>query len=76
MVLSWQAAGDVARSETLQLTQDRASHVFEAIASPIEYRVQGDDGSETETYSITPIDPLFVSDLVVGASPHSLRRPA
>ena len=65
VLLSWQAAGDIARSETLELTRDRASHVFEAIASPIEYRVQGDDGSESETYSIIPIDPLFVSDLVL-----------
>jgi len=66
VLVSWQAAGDVARNERLELTQERASHVFEAIASPIEYRVQGDDGSETETYLITPIDPLFVSDLVLG----------
>ena len=66
VLLSWQAAGDIARNERLELTRERASHVFEAIASPIEYRVQGDDGSETETYSIIPIDPLFVSDFVLG----------
>ena len=66
VLLLWQAAGDIARTERLELRQDRVAHVFEAVASPIEYRVQGDDGSETETYSIIPIDPLFVSDLVVG----------
>ena len=66
VLVSWQAAGDVARNERLEVRRERASHVFEAIASPIEYRVQGDDGSETETYSITPIDPLFVSDRVLG----------
>ena len=66
MLVSWQAAGDVARNERLEVRRERVSHVFEAIASPIEYRVQGDDGSETETYAITPIDPLFVSDLVLG----------
>lgn len=65
VLLSWQAAGDIARNESIELTQDRAAHVFEAIAAPIEYRVRGDDGSETETYSIIPIDPLFVSDLVL-----------
>ena len=68
VLLSWQAAGDIARSETLELTRDRASHVFETITSPIGYRVQGDDGGESETYSIIPIDPLFVSDLVLSVT--------
>jgi hypothetical protein len=65
VLLSWQAAGDIARTETLELAQDRASHLFQAIGSPIEYRVRGEDGSETETYSIIPVDPLFVSDFVL-----------
>jgi len=73
VLLSWQAAGEVARTARLNVTQDGSSHVFNAVGSEIEYRVQGDDGSETTTYRIVPIDPLFVSDLVLGVvyPPHT-----
>jgi len=72
-VLSWQAEGDVVRSERLVLAGDRASFTFRSVGAPIEYRVVGDDGSESDRYMIVPIDPLFVSDLVVGVvyPPHT-----
>ena len=63
--LAWQAAGDVARTQRLDLVGGRASHIFEAVSATIEYRVETEDGGGTVTYRIVPIDPLFVSDLVV-----------
>lgn len=71
--LVWQEAGAVARSRRLSVLGGRASYVFEAVSAATEYRVRSDEGSETETYRIVPIDPLFVSDLVVGVEypPHT-----
>jgi hypothetical protein len=63
--LAWQAAGEVAYTQRLDLVGGRASHVLEAVTAATEYRVETDDGSGTRTFTITPIDPLFVSDLVI-----------
>ncbi|MDH3206227.1 MAG: hypothetical protein OEO79_06420 [Gemmatimonadota bacterium] len=73
VALSWQAAGDVARSQLLNVDQGRATHVFEAVTATTEYRVELPDGSGTATYTIVPIDPLFVSDLVIEVTypPHT-----
>lgn len=65
VTLSWQAAGDVARSARLRVVEGRAAHVFRGVNAPMEYSVRGDDGAVTETFHVTPVDPLFVSDLVV-----------
>jgi hypothetical protein len=73
VALAWQAAGDVARSQLLPVDQGRATHVFEDVSARIEYRVELPDGSGTETYTIVPIDPLFVSELVIDVTypPHT-----
>ena len=63
--LAWQAAGDVAYTQRLDLVGGRASYIFEAVTAATEYRVETEDGSGTQTFTITPIDPLFVSDLVI-----------
>jgi len=72
-VLSWQAAGDVARTEVLELIEERGGYLFRSVGAPIDYHVTGDDGSETERFRISPIDPLFVSDLIVSVvyPPHT-----
>lgn len=64
--LLYQAAGDIARSSLLEVEGGVTSFVFEAVSAATEYRVRAADGAQTETYRIVPIDPLFVSDLVVG----------
>jgi len=73
LALAWQATGDVARSQLLAVEQGRSTHVFEAVSATTEYRVELPDGSGTETYTIVPIDPLFVSDLVIEVTypPHT-----
>jgi hypothetical protein len=71
--LAWQAAGDIARTERLAVEGGRASHVFRTVSAPIDYRVTGDDGSESPEYRIDPIDPLFISDLILSVvyPPHT-----
>lgn len=71
--VAWQEAGEVARSEVLVVENGRAQHVFASVSATISYRVIGDAGMEAGPYSIVPIDPLFVSDLVVGVAypPHT-----
>ena len=73
----WQAAGDVSRTQQLQVSQGRASHVFQAVSATTEYRIQTAEGEESETYRIVPIDPLFVSDLMIGVTypPHTRMAP-
>jgi hypothetical protein len=63
--LLFQIAGDVARALPLAVTDGAARHLFEDVSATTEYRVRAADGAETETFRIVPIDPLFVSDLVV-----------
>ncbi len=63
--LAWQAAGDVARTETLTLADGVGTRRFEAVSATIEYRVRTPDGVLSEPYRIVPVDPLFVSDLRV-----------
>jgi len=63
--LAWQAAGDVARTETLVLADGAATRRFEAVSATIEYRVRTPDGFVSGPYRIVPVDPLFVSDLRV-----------
>ena len=73
VTLGWQAAGDIPRSEVLGLLEDRASYVFRGVGATIDYQVHAEDGGESEPYRITPIDPLFISELVVGITypPHT-----
>lgn len=64
--LEWQAAGDVARRADLPVDGGRARHRFEGVSARVTYRVRAADGSEAGPYTLTPVDPLFVRNLVVG----------
>lgn len=77
VVMAWQAAGEVARTATLPVDGGRAFHVFPSVGATIEYSVRGVEGFETPTYRVVPIDPLFVSDMVVGVlyPPHTGLEP-
>lgn len=63
--LAWQAAGDIARTETLTLEAGAGTRSFEAVSATIEYRVRTPDGLVSGPFRIVPVDPLFVSDLRV-----------
>jgi len=71
--LVWQSAGDAGPTETLVLTNGVAERTFQRISAAIEYRVGTPDGATTQTYRLTPVDPLFVSDLRVEVAypPHT-----
>ena len=71
--LTWQAAGDIARSTLLEVTNAQAAHVFRTVSASIEYRVMDDAGFVSGPYTIVPVDPLFVSDLVLSVTypPHT-----
>ena len=64
--LMWQSVGDVARTERLEVVDGRARHVLSAVTAATEYGVRGDVGRPSPRFLITPVDPLFVSDLTIG----------
>lgn len=66
--LAWQAAGEVAHTERVALSEGRGAHTFAAVSAPVEYRVRAPDGAEAGPFTITPVDPLFVSDLTISVS--------
>ena len=71
--VAWQAAGDIARSESLGVIDGRARHTFRTVSANIEYRVLDEAGNASPTYRIVPVDPLFVSDMVLSVAypPHT-----
>ncbi|MGB1841670.1 MAG: hypothetical protein ACPHWZ_11235 [Longimicrobiales bacterium] len=71
--VAWQAAGDIARSESLAVVEGRARHTFRTVSANIEYRVLDEAGNASPTYRIVPVDPLFVSDMVLSVAypPHT-----
>lgn len=63
--LRWQAAGDVARRETLPVAGGRAGFRLPRVSAPVTYRVVAPDGASSPEYRLTPVDPLFVTDVTV-----------
>ena len=76
--LHWQAAGDIARSETRAITAgDVAGFMFPIVSVELEYWAEAPDGARSEVYTLTPVDPLLVSDVRISLSfpPHTGRFP-
>lgn len=71
--VGWQAAGDVARVESLEVVDGRARFTFRSVSARIQYRALDQAGNESAAYAIVPVDPLFVSDLVLSVTypPHT-----
>lgn len=65
VTLHWQAAGDVARSAELAVADGRARHPFGAVTAGMVYRVDAPDGASAGEFTVTPRDPLFVTDVAV-----------
>ena len=63
VTLLWQAAGDIARTAVLTLDEDRAVHVFPSVTASMVYRVTAPDGAAAGEFTVTPRDPLFVTDV-------------
>lgn len=73
VVVAWQAAGDVARQEVVAVSEGQATFTFRTVSASIEYHVEDAAGNATGEYTITPVDPLFVSDMVLTVTypPHT-----
>ncbi|MEQ8328928.1 MAG: hypothetical protein RH859_00550 [Longimicrobiales bacterium] len=72
--VAWQAAGDVARTQTVILDEaGRGHHLLPAVSAQLEYEARAPDGARAGPYRIVPVDPLFVSDLRVEVAypPHT-----
>ena len=69
--VAWRAQGDVPRQRTLEVVADNATGLIPRIETTTTYWVTTPDGARSERYTITPVDPMLVADLVV-----ELRAPA
>jgi hypothetical protein len=63
--LRWQAAGDVVRTVEIPIEGGVGEHPFPEVTAALTYSLRAPDGAETREYLITPVDPLFVSDVTV-----------
>lgn len=63
--LRWQAAGDVVRTAEIPIEDGVGEYPFSEITAGLTYSIRAPDGAETPSYRITPVDPLFVSDVTV-----------
>lgn len=75
VTLHSRAPGDVPRADTREVGDGVASFRFNAIETAFEYWASAPDGSTSERYRVTPVDPLFVADLTLELTfpPHSGR---
>lgn len=65
VALWWQSAGDVAHSVDLPVVEGVARHAFPAVTAGMVYRVDAPDGAGAGEFTVTPRDPLFVTDVAV-----------
>ncbi len=63
--LHWRTPGDVPRVRELDVTGERARTRLGSIDGPTAYWVSAPDGAVSDTFRITPVDPLMLSDLVL-----------
>jgi len=77
VTVHWQAAGDVALEEMIELDGDRGAFVLRSVTARTDYWVQAPDGAMSPRYTLQPVDPLLVGDLTVRISfpPHTGRSP-
>ncbi len=65
VVLHWRAAGNVARERRVDLRSGVGATKLASIEARLSYWVTSPDGTESEHYTVTPVDPLLLSDLKV-----------
>ncbi len=77
VTVHWQAAGDVALEERLDVVADRAGLVLRTVTARTEYWVEAPDGARSPSYELQPVDPLLVSEVIVSLTfpPHTGRSP-
>ena len=77
VTVHWQAAGDVALEQMIDLDGDRGSFVLRRVTARTDYWVQAPDGAMSPRFELLPVDPLLVGDLTVRIAfpPHTGRPP-
>ena len=77
VTVHWQAVGDVALAEMIDLDGDRGSFVLRSVTARTDYWVEAPDGAVSPRYELQPVDPLLVGDVTVRVSfpPHTGRSP-
>lgn len=73
----WQSTGDIERRETVPVLEGRALWQVDPVTLAFNYRVEAVDGARSETFSVTPVDPLFVGEVSLALTfPDYLDRPS
>lgn len=65
VALFWRARGDVLHEVSLPVVQARAAGRITDVDAPVSYWVRAPDGAMSDTFTITPTDPLLVSALTI-----------
>ena len=75
--LHWRSPGEIPAERTESVVQSGAVFRFAAITAPITYWATTPDGARTAEFTITPVDPLFLSQvgLELLFPPHTGRQP-
>jgi hypothetical protein len=63
VTLHWRVQGDIAHDLVLPILRDSASHNLSHLDGATEYWVEAADGAASPHYTLTPVDPLMVSEL-------------
>lgn len=76
VMLYWRAQGDVLHEEALAMVDATATARIPSIDAAVRYWVRAPDGATSDTFLITPIDPLLISALSIDVIyPSYLERP-
>lgn len=65
VTLHWRMQGDVPREHTERVTGDSATITIARIDAAAEYWAAAPDGATTRHYTVTPTDPLLLSELTI-----------
>lgn len=63
--LHWSSPGEVPGERTETVVQSGAVFRFPAVTAPLTYWATTPDGARTEEFTVTPVDPLFLSQVTL-----------
>jgi predicted DNA-binding protein len=77
VTLRWTSPGEVPGETVQEVVGDGATFRFAEVTGPLVYWVETPDGSRSARYTVTPVDPLFLSEvrLELIFPPHTGRLP-
>ena len=77
VLLEWRSAGALASDATIELQNGSGAGRIADIDAAVHYWVKAPDGAVSDTFTITPTDPLLISELSVEITyPSYLSRPS